>query len=117
MNSGTCHVHVVKAMQIAGDASWTESVTLSQVQNLRNDRARRSPRGMKRCAGPIAKTSLTVTLVPRSPFVKGFGERPKRRQVWATPLGMSLACRNSFNRQATTRVCSSCPWALSWIEK
>jgi hypothetical protein len=37
MHCGTCHVHVVEAMQVAGDASRTEPVALSQIQDLRNN--------------------------------------------------------------------------------
>jgi hypothetical protein len=75
MNGRTCHIHVVKAMQIAGDPSWSESVTLSQIQNLGDNRARRGPRRVKRCAGPIAQTTLTVALVSRSPFVEGLARK------------------------------------------
>jgi hypothetical protein len=54
-----CDVHVVKAMQIAGDPSWPKPVTLSQIQNLGNNRARRCPRRMKRRSGSIAQAGLT----------------------------------------------------------
>ena len=72
MHRRTCHINVVKAMQIAGDPSWSKSVTLSQIQDLGDDRTRRAPRAVQRRPGPIAQAGFTVTLVPSAPFVEGF---------------------------------------------
>src|SRR5450755_4048817 len=62
-------------MQIAGDPTRPKSVTLSQIQDLGDDRARRASRRVKRRPGPITEARLTVALVPGSPFVEGLARK------------------------------------------
>jgi hypothetical protein len=80
-----CHVNVVETMQIAGNPSRTKSVALSQIQDLGDNGARGSPRAMKRRSGTIAWASVTVGLVPSSPFVEGFARKAEM------PAGLSYA--------------------------
>src|SRR5258706_4454696 len=85
MHRRTCHINGVKAMQIAGDPSWSKSVTLSQIQHLGNGRSRRAPRAVQRRPGPIAQAGFTVTLVPSAPLVEGFAREAEM------PAGLSNA--------------------------
>jgi hypothetical protein len=85
VHGGTRYVYAMKAMQIAGDPSRTKPVSLPQIQDLGDDRARRCLRAMKRRSGTIAQTGLTVTFEPSSPFVEGFAGKAEM------PAGLSYA--------------------------
>jgi hypothetical protein len=73
---------------------------------------------MKRGSWPIAKTGLTVTLVPSSPFVKGFA----REAEVSAGLGDDPRHFAGLPQQLQTPgnhavLFVLVHWALSWFEK